>query len=87
MILMNQPELESRLLPCTAINSVPIVAKLSAFGTDSELYLYTNISVQELMSKFASLTGMAPESLKAKLVEETQTRRLDTQVYVKETLT
>lgn len=39
------------------------------------------------MAKLASLTGKAAESLKVKVIEETKTRRLDIQIYNKETMT
>lgn len=87
MVLIDQPELEARLLPCAGVTSVPITVKLSAFGTDQEVNVYTNSTVQELIAKFASLSGKTSESLKVKVIDETQTRRIDTQVYEKSTLT
>ena len=34
ILLLNQPELAARLVPCSGLTSVPIVLKLSAFGQD-----------------------------------------------------
>ena len=40
------------------------------------------------MAQTASLSGLDdPQTLKLKVVEETRTKRIDTQVYLKETLT
>ena len=77
MLLVDQPELEARLLPCAGKKSVPIQVKVSAFGTDVELSLYTSSSVKALVTQIAELAGFEANKLKIKVVEETLTRRLD----------
>ena len=67
--------------------SVPITLKLSSFGTDIELQKYTNFTVKELLEEVSSISGVEMSKLRLKVVEEMQTRRLDTQMYLKETMT
>ena len=45
MLLVDQPELEERLLAVAGVKSVPITIKVSSFGTDVELNKYTNYTV------------------------------------------
>lgn len=77
MLLVDQPELEARLLPFTGKKSVPIKVKVSAFGTDVELSLYTSSTVKALVSQIAEIAGFEANKLKIKVVEETLMRRLD----------
>ena len=77
MLLVDQPELEARLLSVVGAQSVPITIKVSSFGTDVELNKYTNVTVLELLAQVASLSGLEANKLKLKVVEETQTRRID----------
>ena len=56
---------------------MPITIKVSSFGTDVELNKYTNVTVLELLAQVASLSGLEANKLKLKVVEETQTRRID----------
>jgi len=58
-------------VPCASFNSVPIVVKLSAFGLDQELQLYTNSTVEALITKLGEISSMDSNSLKVKVVEET----------------
>ena len=37
MILVDQPELEARLMSCVGSKSIPITMRLSCFGTDMEV--------------------------------------------------
>lgn len=57
--------------------SVPITIKVSSFGTDVELSKYTNFTVLDLLEQVASLSGLDANKIKLKVVEETQTRRID----------
>ena len=67
---------------------MPITIKLQCFGNEIELFQYTNFKVKELVAQATSLSGLDdPQTLKLKVVEETRTRRIDTQMYLKETLT
>ena len=57
--------------------SVPITIKVSSFGMDVELSKYTNFTVLDLLEQVASLSGLDANTIKLKVVEETQTRRID----------
>ena len=87
MVFVDMPELEARLLPCTGLLSVPIDMKVSSFGTDIELKRYTNSTIKELIDQVSELSGLEVSKLKLRVVEETQSRRIDTQLYQKETMT
>ena len=67
--------------------SLPITLKLSTFGTELELHKYTNQTVMELLDQVASISGLDSNKIKLKVLEETQTRRIDQLIYLKETLT
>ena len=66
---------------------MPITMKLNSFGTEIELNKYTSFTVKELMEQVSSISGLEAKKLKLKSVEETQSRRIDMMVYLKETLT
>ena len=88
MLLIDQPELEERLLPVAGVKSVPITIKVSSFGADVELNRYTSYKVKDLLEEVAALSGGIESSrIKLKVVEDTQTRRIDTQLYLRETMT
>ena len=79
LVLVDQPELEERLLAVAGVKSVPITVKLSSFGVDTELNKYTSCKVKDLLEEVAALSGgIEPNRIKLKVVEETQTRRIDT---------
>ena len=61
---MDQPELEARLLPFVGERSIPIAFKVSCFGTDIDLYRYSNSSVKDLMAQVASIAGLEPNDIK-----------------------
>ena len=85
---MDQPELEARLLPCVGDKSIPIALKVSCFGTDIELFRYSNSSVKDLMAEVASIAGLEPADLKLNVIEEEmRSRRIDTPLYTKESMT
>ena len=87
MLIVDQPELEARLLSHAGPKSVPITMKLNSFGTVIELNKYTSFTVKELMEQVSSICGLEASRIKLKSVEETQSRRIDLQIYLKETLT
>ena len=49
MVLVDQPELEERLLPLVGTRSIPISLKLSSFGNEFELQMYTNSTLKSLL--------------------------------------
>ena len=67
--------------------SLPITLKLSTFGTELELHKYTNQTVMELLDQISSISDLDANKIKLKVLEETQTRRIDQLIYDKETLT
>jgi len=71
ILLRDQPELEARLVPCAGITSIPIVIKVSAFGADIELPVYTNTTVKSLLERVAEFSGLNAHRLKLKVIEET----------------
>ena len=87
MVLVDQPELEERLLPLVGTRSIPISLKLSSFGNEFELQMYTNSTLNSLLDQAAALSGKDVKSIKLKHVEEHQTRRLDLLLYEKSTET
>ena len=87
MLLVDQPELEARLLPCVGDKSIPIALKVSCFGTDIELFRYSNSSVKDLMAEVAIIAGLEPADLKLNVIEENRSRRIDTPLYTKESMT
>ena len=87
MLVVDQPEIMARLLSVVGAKSVPITLKLSSFGTDIELQKYTSMTVKDLMVEVSGLSGLEVSKLRLKHVEETQTKRIDTQLYLKETMT
>ena len=88
MLLIDQQELEERLLPVAGVKSVPITIKVSSFGADVELNRYTSYKVKDLLEEVAALSGgIESTRIKLKVVEDTQTRRIDTQLYLRETMT
>lgn len=61
--------------------------KLNKFGTDIELRHYTNLKVKDLVAEVSELSGLPIDRLKLKVVEETQSFRIDNNLYTKESLT
>ena len=58
MLLVDQPELEARLLPVVGKRSVPITMKLKSFGTEITLMHYTSFSVKDLVAQVSELSGL-----------------------------
>lgn len=61
--------------------------KLQCFGNEVELKHYTNLKVKDLIAQVSELSGLTIEKLKLKVVEQTQSYRIDNQLYTKESLT
>ena len=72
LLLVDQPELEERLLAVSGVKSVPITIKVSSFGVDVELNKYTSYTVKDLLGEIAVLSGgIEANKIKLKVVEDT----------------
>ena len=49
MVVKDQPELASRLIPLAGKTSVPITVKLQCFGNEVELQLYSSKPLKSLL--------------------------------------
>lgn len=87
MLLVDNEELEARLLPVAGKRSVPIQIKIQSFGSEIPIKHYTSFTVKDLLAQVSEISGLQANKIKLKVVEEVLTRRIDTQLYQKETLT
>lgn len=55
-------------------------------GTDFTVDVYSNMTLTDFKSKIFEITKLETTQMKLEVIEETQIRRIDTQVYDKEFL-
>ena len=58
MLIVDNPDLEAKLLPKVGSLSIPIMMKLSCFGTDIDIAKYTNSTAKDLIEQIMNLSGL-----------------------------
>lgn len=84
LLLIDEPDFAQTLQPLTTDDALPMEVRVRHQSNESTHRLYSNETLKSFMETISEQTGVELPSLKLKLIEETLTRRMDTQIYHKE---
>lgn len=75
-----EKKLATDLLAMTGNKVMPIRLKIRMFdgGEEVELPLYSSLTLNMLLTKLTDMTGLTPETMRIKAVQDGRVRRLDT---------
>lgn len=76
----------SKLAKCTTEEAFPISVKIRSGDLEEVRHVYSNMALKEFMTTKCDWSGLELAQMKLRLIEDTLTKRLDTQIYDKEYL-
>lgn len=83
-IIVRDPVLRQVLLSFTNEDVKPITLKIRHFGKEDAFQVYSNLTMEDLLTQIGYLTEQDPKAISVKVVEDTVIRRVDRQILNKD---